>query len=486
LLPLMMDNLLWRSRVAVAGYRRVNYYLKHLLIDSEEQFADAMSWISKMQDPHIAIHPLLVTLSDVVWNSIIYRTFLLGKIWLMFTIVVYLFSQSILKSLNSDPNGSDDERLATFACRAFVYLCSMVELMYSRTKYACKAFKDGDTILVGRIPLPRRYLEDWHEAISVLLTVVLAVMFMLEPTLYCMQSFDGDFDGSGLFTQSCTEANDVREIYTILSMLAMLFYFALLIDFTALSTRLAAFVLVAARVLPELGLTLVAVSYVILTFSSAVTTTVEDNADFAGVFKAALSFFEIAIGMYGASRYEALHETPWTMVAACGFIITVTIFLFNVLVAQLNCAYQKIFANMLGYARLSRMEIVCDTMPSIRQKRFARFIEDLKMDERMEFGEGDVGLPGGIQVMEPAGQHPTNVDSIRRFGGSTSPAMQWPEEEEDTEADKFERLEKTIQKALKKITGLGGSKDGKTGSSSGGAQEASTMEMADDDDADSD
>mmetsp|Transcript_23567 Transcript_23567/g.42567 ORF Transcript_23567/g.42567 Transcript_23567/m.42567 type:complete len:1226 (-) Transcript_23567:316-3993(-) len=464
LLPLMMDGMIWRSRVAVGGYRRVNYFLKHLLVNSEGQFADAMSWICKMQDPHITTHPLLVTLSDLVWNSIIYRTFLLGKMWLMFTIVVYLFSQAVVKNMSSNPEGTDDERIATFACRAFVYLCSMVELLYSRTKYACKAFKEGDTIMIGRLPVPRRYLEDWHEANSMLLTFVLSLMFMLEPVLYCMQSYDGDFEGSGLFTQSCSEANDVREVYTVLSMLAMLLYFALLIDFTALSTRLSAFVLVTARVIPELALTLVAAAYIMLTFSSAVTATNENNKDFDGIARAALSFFEIAIGIYSGTHYEKLHETPGTMLATCAFIITVTIFLFNVLIAQLICAYQKIFSNMLGYARLSRMDIVCDTMPSIPRRRFAKFVEDLKLDERMEFGEGDVGLPGGIQVTELAGLHPTTVDSIRRFGGSTSPAMQWPEEEEDAEADKFERLEKTFQKAMKKmLSSKGGSGSEDTG-----------------------
>ena len=45
-----------------------------------------------------------------------------------------------------------------------------------------------------------------------------------------------------------------------------------------------------------------------------------------------------------------------------------------------------------------------------------------------EFNEGDVGVAGGIQVLEPASQHPTSVESIRRYGGSTAPSMPWPEE----------------------------------------------------------
>ena len=86
-------------------------------------------------------------------------------------------------------------------------------------------------------------------------------------------------------------------------------------------------------------------------------------------------------------------------------------------------------------------------------KSWTRFLESLHFDERLapwlqikakndsisvtcirawrlsqEFNEGDVGVAGGIQVLEPASQHPTSVESIRRYGGSTAPTMPWPEE----------------------------------------------------------
>ena len=32
----------------------------------------------------------------------------------------------------------------------------------------------------------------------------------------------------------------------------------------------------------------------------------------------------------------------------------------------------------------------------------------------MEFAEGDIGLPGGIQILEPANLYPTYEDSIHR------------------------------------------------------------------------
>merc|ERR1719405_344594 len=44
---------------------------------------------------------------------------------------------------------------------------------------------------------------------------------------------------------------------------------------------------------------------------------------------------------------------------------------------------------------------------------------------------------------------------IRRFGGSTSPEIQWPEDDAEglgDGEDRFEKLEKLIQRTLKRVT----------------------------------
>lgn len=52
--------------------------------------------------------------------------------------------------------------------------------------------------------------------------------------------------------------------------------------------------------------------------------------------------------------------------------------------------------------------------PSQGQRTFRRFVEHLHLDKRMEFSEGDVGIAGGIQILEAANVHPTYEDSIHR------------------------------------------------------------------------
>merc|ERR1719393_871790 len=109
-------------------------------------------------------------------------------------------------------------------------------------------------------------------------------------------------------------------------------------------------------------------------------------------------------------------------------------------------------------------------MPSVSPKSWASFLNGLKLDQRLEFNEGDVGLAGGIQVSEPASAHPTTVDMIKRFGGSTSTAIQWPEEDGagDDDSDKFDRLEQLIKKTMERITQGHGARKGKGGASSAG------------------
>merc|ERR1712157_399854 len=99
-----------------------------------------------------------------------------------------------------------------------------------------------------------------------------------------------------------------------------------------------------------------------------------------------------------------------------------------------------------------------------------KFIASLHLEDPCEFGEGDIGLVGGIQILELASLNVTTVDMIRRFGGSTSPAAQWPEEENagDDEEDRFDRMEKLIEKAMKRMSSGSGGKKGAGGGSSTG------------------
>jgi hypothetical protein len=266
-------------------------------------------------------------------------------------------------------------------------------------------------------------------------------------------------------------------------MFAMFLYYLLLIDLSVVSTRISSFVLVCMRMLVEVALFLGAILSVILTFGSALSVLDQDSLDFAGIPKGAYALFRVFLRTYATQRYTAFREEPTLLIMVFLFGVLTAFFLFNMLIAQLSCAYSSIYQDSVGYARLTRAETIVVIMRSTPKKRFENFIESLRLHKRLEFNQGDIGVAGGIQIREAANLNPTTVDSIRRFGGSTSPEIQWPEDDADGEGDdRLERLEKLIQRTMTRLTKSGekrgrkavttsSSGQGSTGQAGSGASE---------------
>merc|ERR1711907_415065 len=308
------------------------------------------------------------------------------------------------------------------------------------------------------------------------------MMLILEPIIWCFGN-----DNGKLFFEECVEADHVQMAYSIFSMLAMLLYFALLIDLAVLSTKVSVYVLVCIRMLSEVSLFLLALAAVLLAFASGISVIKHDQNDFAGIHKGLLSLLEMTMRMYDGAHFEMYESDPLVLVCVFVFLIAIMVFLLNMLVAQLTCAYEAVYVDMIGYARLERIEIIVGIMPVVSDKRWRGFCESLKLDQKCEFNAGDIGVTGGVQLQEAANLNPTTSDMIKRFGGSTSVEMQWPAEAEGQgdEDDRFERLENLIQKTLKRITKTG-SKGGKGGVMSGSGSNSNENEMDEDGDAGSD
>ncbi|CAK9064050.1 unnamed protein product, partial [Durusdinium trenchii] len=100
--------------------------------------------------------------------------------------------------------------------------------------------------------------------------------------------------------------------------------------------------------------------------------------------------------------------------------------------------YTSLAADIKGHARLARGEIIIETFKAVKMTRWTKFMTSLKLDEKVDFEEGDIGLAGGIKTFEPALAHPVAKDQIVRFGGQTDGFLPWPEKMA-TETDNIER-----------------------------------------------
>mmetsp|Transcript_89320 Transcript_89320/g.257594 ORF Transcript_89320/g.257594 Transcript_89320/m.257594 type:complete len:1087 (-) Transcript_89320:64-3324(-) len=477
LLSVLLDGLVWRSRLSENGMRRVNYYVKHLLLDGDGNFAQTLEWLVEHDDPKIICHPAIVMVSDIAWHKLAFKIFLSGKIWFLFTLLVFVVSQSVLNHLGEKEEASAADHLAMFVCRCFIYNFSLGQWIYYHVKHAYKDLRAGQVIRIARMVAPA-YLQTWQDKASLALTILLLLMFAIEPILTCIPHMHENFPGSGIFTQLCPQADGSRFVYSLFSMGAMMMYFLLLIDLSVFSTRISAFVLMIIRVLSEVMLFLFALLFFLLAFACAVSTLEHANSDFSDIPQSGLSLLKVTLGMMGGGRFDRLEEDAALFVSVILYVIVTVVFLINMLVAQLNSEYQATYQDMVGFARLNRCKMVIESMPSVSKRRWEKVVQRLRLDEPCEFGEGDVGLAGGIQVFEPASANPTTKETIRRFGGSTSPAAQWPAEDaahHAEETDRFERIERLIEKTMKRMSNGDRRKNGGGGSDGGSINNSSSF-----------
>jgi uncharacterized membrane protein YgcG len=469
MLPHLLDGLIWRSRVTVNGYRRVNYFFKDLLLDPQGDFQKTLDWVASAKDQKIVCHPVLVLLADLVWSRVAGRAFLFRKSWFLFTLVIFISSQSVIKSIGAgDP--SDALLYATFALRCFIYLFTMGQMIRSHTRKTVRSYMKNTVVKVGGVvPVPM-YLLNWQDSANMMLMICLVIMFASEPILHCLQD-----NGGVLFTDVCDASSKIRTFpYSVFTMIAMMLYYLLLIDLAVINNRVSAYVLVCGRMLAELQLFLIAESIVLVMLSSAFACLEQNEPEFRNIPTALMALWEMLLAMFSTADYKRLHNEPVILLGVYVYLIMSVIFLVNLLVAQLSCAYDAIYSDMVGYARLKRIKVIVDSMPAVPKARWQRFTHDLGLDNRIEFNEGDVGLAGGIQVTEASSANPTTVDAIRRFGGSTSVSIQWPEEEGvvDDEAEKFQRLEDLVKKTAELITKSSDQKRKHKGKSGGGGSGA--------------
>jgi len=466
LLPTLLDGLIWRSRITQGGRRRVVFYIKNFIINTDGSFARNLEWLFDCNNPSLVCHALVSTCTDVVWSRVAFRDFTTSRLWFLFTVVLFVLSQSILNHLHNGAIGQNPEglRITIFFVRCFLYLFSMGTLWFRNIVGIISDYRSGAVVKRGPLKFPE-YLMLWDGAARMVLAVLLTLMLSLEPVIHCL----GD-PTALMFAERCSAVESLYKWYSWTSCTASFVYFLLLTDLAVFSTRFSAYTLVCSRAIVDLFLWACGGLFVTFAFACCVCSLEQDNAEFHGIPKSTFSLMKVTFKMFSGESLSNLEEHSVLLGVVGMYSVVSVIFLLSVLVAQLSCAYKVAHQDMMGLARLHRIRVICDTMATCKAARWARFVDSLHLDERVEFGEGDIGLPGGIPIWEPASLHITTVDMIKRYGGSTNEEEQWPEEPiADNEDDRFDRVEKLIQKSMKRIAKGGGSAGGSKMTSSVGS-----------------
>lgn len=446
LIPTLLDGLMWRSARTEKGLRRVNYYVKHLLVNQEGEPAEFLREICTTKDPKIMVHPVVVTVSDTLWNGLVRNHFLLSRLWFLVSLVVFMLSQAILPK---EPalEGIFSVRVAVFFGRSLMYAVTMTRLFLRCMWKSGKDCRKGKVFYIFRcFPMPK-YLHNAMALGNLALAVLLMLMCAYEPMYVCLMSDPQDWP-----TYDCDGIEDVRWTYSALGLLAMAVHWFLMVDLAVFSTGLSAFVLVCAQVLSEIGRFLVALIFLLLTFGSAISVLEHPYFEMRDIPNTVLCLFSITILLY-EDDYRTLMEEPALLTAVLLFVLASSILLMNLLIAQLNSSYVYIYQDMVGFARLNRAQKIVEALANFNRQHFSTFINSIGLDQPLEFNQGDVGVAGGLQLTEPASEHVVLKDSILRFGGSCSMELEWPEESKSREdKDQISKVESLAKKVLRKVT----------------------------------
>jgi len=319
------------------------------------------------------------------------------------------------------------------------------------------------------VKLPR-YLLRGPEIFSFILMLNMVTMMTVEPMFHCIGS------GSEGIAFECEGFSDGHSLaYEICGVAGIFLYAIIVLDIANISITLCEYKVLCSHALKQVVLCIGVVSVMVFTFAFAIASMTREAAllsgdDWGDMGSTMTSLVQLAFGVMDiADVHSVAGESPFLFVVIVMFMLIIYSFFFNLLVSQFCGVYSALAADMKGYAMLARGEVILHTLEAIKMKRWNNFITSLGLDKRVDFEEGDIGLPGGIKTWEPALAHPVTQDQIIRFGGDTDPSLPWPENHSANNENSMERMvQKTIQKSLQKYLGKG--KNGGTESTTDGSK----------------
>ena len=190
LLMPVLDGLVWRSKSAKGGVRRVNYYISSMMVGLEGELTNSLLDLIRHGDPAVVCHPSAVFTADLLWARLCCVAWVLTKLW--FCLMLLAFIIGVQNGvLTSEANPTGPERFTVIGCRGFVYVCSLGQLLYKHATQTWRALRQKQTQrFIWRCHIPTYLQQSRQESMELILLILLIVMLCMEPTLHCLQVSD--------------------------------------------------------------------------------------------------------------------------------------------------------------------------------------------------------------------------------------------------------------------------------------------------------
>eukprot|EP00438_Fugacium_kawagutii_P018862 Skav221108 [mRNA] locus=scaffold233:48017:51407:+ [translate_table: standard] len=444
----LLDGLIWRSHKTKDGLRPVIYYLKHLVEDMDEDktFSRALISFVKYDNPKTIMHPMLVFVLDLIWTRLAKRSFFLDRVLTMISFMLFLLATCFLNQPNMHQNPTTETCLTI--SRILVYSLAFIRLFYWHTRGIFTAYRHKDTEKVFGVSLPC-YLMRGNELFSFALMCNMIGMMTVEPLFHCLGGY------------TCENWSDGMSLaYEIFAVLGIFLYAILVADIANISLELCEFKVLCTSAFKQVVICIGVVACILIVFSFAISSMTREAAlltghEFSDLGGTMTTLVHLAMGLMDMDKIHGIsEESPSLLVVLVAYMLIVYSFFFSLLVSQFCGVYSGLAEDVQGFAMLARAEVILDTLKAIPMKRWKKFVQSLALDQRVDFEEGDIGIPGGIKAFEPALLHPVTQDQIIRFGGDTDPSLPWPEVHSSSTGNTMEKtIEKTIKKSMAKYFG---------------------------------
>eukprot|EP00913_Durusdinium_trenchii_P016472 g15483.t1 len=173
-----------------------------------------------------------------------------------------------------------------------------------------------------------------------------------------------------VFSFRCDAWTDQMSLaYEILVTFGVFLYVILMLELGSISIKLSEYRVLVLHAIEQVILCLGVVFLIICTFAVAISGMEREVAAVTGA-----------------------DACPLLLIVILLFMMMVYSFFFNLLVSPLGISFR---------------------CKAVKMTRWTKFMTALKLDEKVDFEEGDIGLAGGIKNFEPALAHPVAKESYR-------------------------------------------------------------------------
>ena len=449
LLPVLMDGLMWRSRMAVQGFRRVNYFIRDIFGDpTMERYHDPyhtpLAELTRLHDPDLFTHPVVQFLVDVKWQAFGRRMFLKSQAFFIVVLITFMIAYV---GFNYEGGAvSSDVAFYTRIVLATLNICILLFRQIPRLVQEVRRNQVAPIRIFGLPPvlLPISLFKAAN-IIRLLINILLLIAFASDYRVVGRILEDGVANSLLSWTAS----------------FSVVLLWMLVFDLFTLDIRFAKVTLRISVIVRDLCVCMAFCAFLFIGFGGSMYLVYwgspSDAQGEEDQFRTAISSM-VYLFVSVTGNYVFMGETM-TIQMQCFFIVfgACSILFVNTVMSAVSTS--KLFStaeDVEGTTYLNRAQelVELESMQTLEQREF--LWASFAFTDRIEFDEGDLGLNGGLQIMEAVskyGNDGKDEDRIMRFPGDASAKSPWPTNKATAKsaAERLELLDSLFRRIAKML-----------------------------------